>query len=179
MKEKPGLSPQRQQDHDIWIPPFPHYQVKKILVWNQLLAVNYFKSMKLYVVTERKGRQNILISPFMRKLNSLDTACPFSVQLVTYTPDLLTTKGTAQAPFTIVQIRLAQKRADVKLNKAPSFSLSRKNISTRNVGHVWVLVESHIKYYPLHLRSNIFEVYSFRSQYYMKMKKLYWTFVLH
>lgn len=54
------------------------------------------------------------ISPFTRKLNSLDTACPFGVQLVTYAPNLLITKGTAQVPITIVQIRLTQTRADVK-----------------------------------------------------------------
>lgn len=62
----------------------------------------------------------------MRKPNSLDIACPFSVQLVTCTLDLLTTKGTAQVPFTIVQIRFTQTWADVMLNKAPSFNLSRK-----------------------------------------------------
>lgn len=53
-------------------------------------------------------------SPFTRKLNSLDTACAFSTQLVTYTPNLLITKGTAQVPITIVQIRLTLTWTDVK-----------------------------------------------------------------
>lgn len=117
---------------------------KKILVWNQLLTVNYFKSIKLYMVTERKGQQNILISSFMRKLNSSDTACPFSVQLVTCTPDILSTKGIAQVPFTLVEIRLTQIWSDVKQNKAPSLRLSRKKISTGNSVHLCLLVELHV-----------------------------------
>lgn len=145
VKEKPALSPQRQQDHDFWISHlFLTTKWKKILVWNQLLTVNYFKSIKLYMVTERKGQQNILISSFMRKLNSSDTACPFSVQLVTCTPDTLSTKGIAQVPFTLVEIRLTQIWSDVKENKAPSLRLSRKKISTGNSVHLCLLVELHV-----------------------------------
>jgi len=63
------------------------------------------------------------ISPFPVEWNSTGRACPFRAQLVTYSPELLITKGTAQLPITIVQIRLPQPQGDVKQNKAPSFSL--------------------------------------------------------
>lgn len=44
----------------------------------------------------------------------------------------------------------------------------QKKTSIGNAVHC-VLVELHVKYYPLHLRINISEVYEFRLQYYMKI----------
>lgn len=54
------------------------------------------------------------ISPFPMEWNSTEGARPFSAQLVTYSPELLITKGTAQVPVTIVQMRPPQPQRDVK-----------------------------------------------------------------